>query len=233
MQRNNLFKFLLMCVVLFPFMGRAQDMKANYYIPLEKGRMLQFTQYDDKDRENGQNTYTITKVVETSEGKVATVSFEMKNKKGKIVSTSEYDVKLKGGTLYFDVRSMMDERTMMSIKDMEIEATGKGLEFPSDLSVGQTLPDAETVINLKMNGFPMPSMTIRVLNRKVSASEKVTTPVGTFDCYKIDYETEIDYVFNIHVTASEWVAKNVGMVKSESYNKKGKLIGKTILTKME
>ena len=37
-------------------------------------------------------------------------------------------------------------------------------------------------------------------------------------------------MINVKMKATEWYAKNVGMVKSESYTSDGKLAGSTLLT---
>jgi hypothetical protein len=34
-------------------------------------------------------------------------------------------------------------------------------------------------------------------------------------------------------SSKQWFAEGIGMVKSEEYNKKGKFIGKSVLTKFE
>ena len=39
-------------------------------------------------------------------------------------------------------------------------------------------------------------------------------------------------MFKVKMSGIEWIAKNIGVVKSESYNKKGKLESSTLLTKI-
>lgn len=40
-------------------------------------------------------------------------------------------------------------------------------------------------------------------------------------------------MITVQMSAVEWMSKDVGCVKSESYDKKGKLVGSTLLTKLE
>ena len=74
------------------------------------------------------------------------------------------------------------------------------------------------------------NMSVSITNRKVEAVENITTPAGTFECYKITYDVATKMMINVKMKATEWYAKNVGMVKSESYTSDGKLAGSTLLT---
>ena len=54
---------------------------------------------------------------------------------------------------------------------------------------------------------------------------------GTFDCYVIYSETKTKMMMaNKTFPSRTWLAKGVGMVKQESYNKNGKLMGSMVLT---
>ena len=75
-------------------------------------------------------------------------------------------------------------------------------------------------------------MTIYVTDRAVEARESLTTSAGTFDCIKITQKETTKMIVKIQATSKEWYAENIGMVRSESYNKKGKLTGYSVLTKI-
>lgn len=85
-------------------------------------------------------------------------------------------------------------------------------------------------------------------NRKVEAFEKVETPAGTFDCYKITYELVVPtggfggFIGSVGmnfdpmmgggfpqqqepdgVKYADWISPEVGLVKREKYNGRGKL----------
>jgi hypothetical protein len=79
----------------------------------------------------------------------------------------------------------------------------------------------------------MMNMTTKVYNRKVEAIEKVTTEAGTFECYKISYDVFVDGMIDFNSKGIEWIARDVGAVRSETYNKNGKLTGYTELIKLE
>ena len=72
-----------------------------------------------------------------------------------------------------------------------------------------------------------------IYNRKVEAEEEISTKAGTFKCFKISYDILTDAMIDIKGSAIEWIAKDVGAVRTESYNKKGKLTGYSELVKLE
>lgn len=87
----------------------------------------------------------------------------------------------------------------------------------------------------------------RTINRRVEALEKVETPAGVFDCYKITYELIMpDNLSGMYITVmhgggnmmmndgprrqepegvryADWISPEVGLVKREKYNDRGKL----------
>jgi hypothetical protein len=77
------------------------------------------------------------------------------------------------------------------------------------------------------------NMTINVSNRKVEAVENLTTPAGTFECYKISFDVATKMMINVKSKGVEWFAKGIGMVKNETYDSNGKLLGSNVLTSIK
>src|SRR5690606_32954803 len=95
---------------------------------------------------------------------------------------------------------------------------------------GMTLDDAKITMEARMNGMKIMTMNMEIKNRKVEAREKITTPAGTFDCFKITYDTYLKAVVKREYKTTIWFSPEAGTVKSENYNKKGKLDSTTLLT---
>ena len=79
----------------------------------------------------------------------------------------------------------------------------------------------------------MMALTFTILDRKVDAIEKISTDAGSFECVKITSHIEFKMMISMKMTVTEWYSKDVGLVKSETYNKKGKLQASTVLTKID
>jgi len=70
------------------------------------------------------------------------------------------------------------------------------------------------------------TLSFDVFNRQVVGEETITTPAGTYDCKKVTFDFSSKFgIINIKGTGVEWYYNDAVIIKSESYNKKGKLIG--------
>ncbi len=215
---------LILSLLCSYFMGMAQDNCSKFY-PMEEGTTMQMTLYDKKNKPSGVIDYTVK---EAGDDK-ATMAFEMHDEKGELLSSSEYHIVCKEDGVSIDFSSLMSPALMEQYKDVEVDMTGTELILPNNLGVGQTLPDADVLMNIKMTPINM-KMTSKMFNRKVVSQESLTTPAGTFDCYVITFDSETKMGVKISSSGKLWLAEGVGMVKQETYNKKGDFAGATILT---
>ncbi|MDH3699389.1 MAG: DUF3108 domain-containing protein [Flavobacteriaceae bacterium] len=202
----------------------AQSSCSTYY-PFDEGTTFQITSYNKNDKKAAVIDY----VVKESNGDSAILAYEMLDDKGKLVMNSEYGISCEEDGISIDFNSLAAPGVLEQYKDMEVDISGTNLLLPNKLSTGQSLPDANMLMNIKMPPVNM-KMTVDILNRKVEGKETVTTSAGTFDCYVISYTHESKMGMKITGNGKEWIAEGVGMVKSESYNKKGKRIGRSELT---
>jgi hypothetical protein len=105
--------------------------------------------------------------------------------------------------------------------------------YPSSLETGQTLPDANITISAGTGGVTIMNMTVNVTNRKVTGTESVTVPAGTFECYKITYDLETKMMFKTNTSVTEYVNMGIGNVKTENFDKKGKVISSMVLSELK
>ena len=203
----------------------AQD--CDGYFPYKEGTTFEITQYDKKDKVTGRIVYKVTDVDASSQ--TATYEFEMFDKKDESIMTSSFSAECTGEGIIVDANYMVNPEMIGNYQNMEMTITGDNLEIPNNLSVGQTLPDAAVYVAVDMSPIKM-NLTSQIQNRKVTAKESVTTPAGTFDCHVLEYETETKVGIKVTTTNKQWLAPKVGVIKDESYNKSGKLMGYSLLT---
>jgi hypothetical protein len=211
----------------------AQDCKTGFY-PFTVGTIMEQTHSDKKGKISSVTTTKITSVDPTADGYRIGMHLDGKDDKGKSTFSSESAVECKNGVYYFQFSDLYGE--MMAgnagLKDMEMVVSGDELDMPSSLTVGQTLPDAASNIQFKMNGFALMNFSFSVKNRKVAARENITTTAGSFDCYKITYDMDVKIMGNRSMKVTSWWASGIGMVRQETYNAKNELESKTELTKL-
>lgn len=121
---------------------------------------------------------------------------------------------------------MYDMKKSMAIQD--VVTMGDISSLPSELKVGQIVPDGKINIKVKSVGA-----SFLITDRKVVAIEDVTTPAGTFKGYKMEeVQTNKVLVSTKSFRIVTWYAKNIGCVKQEVYDKKGKLLRTLELTSL-
>lgn len=195
------------------------------YYPFKEGAKFEITNFNKKGKKEGVVNYEITKI----DNNVATIKTLIFDEKGKEIADTEYEVTCNGNTISIDFKSLMNQDMFKQYKDMEMDITGTNIELPNDLQVGQSLKDANMNMEINMSGIKM-NMSIDMINRKVDNKESITTQAGTFDCFALSYDNEMKMGMKMTFKIKEWIAEGVGMVKNESYNKNGKLMGYSELT---
>lgn len=225
-MKTKLIVTLLSLVVVGSICGQS----CSKYYPLKEGTKFQITTYDKKDKAGAIINYLVKRVEHNSVGEIATLSTEYLDDKGELILNSEYKITCKDNMVSIDFKSMMGQDIFSQYKDAEIEMSGTNIEIPNNLIIGEELPDADMLMKIKMTPINL-KMSMKMTNRKVEGKEKITTPAGTFDCIILSYNSEFKMGIKKLGSTKQWFAEGFGLVKSEEYNKKGKFIGKSVLTK--
>jgi hypothetical protein len=210
----------------------AQDCKNFYY--LTKDAEIQMNVYDAKGNENGKQTWKVDEVKQEGVSWRANVKTEFVDKKGRDGSKANGVFRCEGGVLKADMRMSIPQQPMEAYKNMEVKADEMYKEYPSGLSAGQALTDANYKMEVYNKGQLQTTITYKETNRKVEGKESVTTPAGTWDAYKIMAESNFKASFGntgaglpFNLRMVEWYVPGFGVVKTETYNKNGKLLGST------
>ena len=199
------------------------------------GSGFEMNSMDGKGKSIGKIIYKIASVTKEGANTVITVDFESINTKGKSDLKNTYKMRCDGNALTMDAGALINPEQLKSFENFQMKFTSTDIVYPAKLSVGDKLKDA----SLKGEGMSGPMAVVfnmLILNRKVEGQEKVTTPAGTYDTYKItsDMNMETKMGFGIKMefqTVSYRAPGIIWDIKSETY-RKGKLVGTTELTKI-
>jgi len=231
MKNLKLLLFSAAALVAFDFTPDGCD----NLIFFKEGTKTTLSHYNDDGKPTG-STKTTYKNVSRSGGKVSvTAVTENYDKKGKLSTSSELAMRCENGSLSIDLKSMMPQQQADAYKDFELQVEGMEKEFPSSLAVGSTLKDANAKFTVSAKGgtpMPMMNMSLQITNRKVEGKESITTPAGTFECFKISEDSEMKTIFKVRSKNIYWFSYEVGVVKLEVYKENGKLMTKSELTEL-
>jgi len=210
----------------------------DLYIPLEEGKGYQYQNFNSRDKLEGIQDILIKSVTQESGQTVAVVEAKMYDKREKLQHEGEYKIICKGNELVIDIQSIIDQSILQSFEGMEVSMSNiENISLPGNLGVGDKLPDAHMEMKVSMGGVSVTEMNFTTQNRTVEAKQEITTPAGTYNCFKITYENKMD-TRAMGMNRSdlskgvEYYAPGVGNVRSEFYNDKGKLQSYTVLSKI-
>lgn len=209
----------------------AQD-NCRPFLPMKVGSTWELTNYTSKGKENGRIAYELLGVQEGNGGTTFSIKSISYDKNDKQTFENTFEAFCKEGVFKYDMTFMMNGEQMQAFETMEVSVDASDFPLPDlDASVGTVLPDASLTIKAITDGPIALQMTIHVTERKVEARESVECPAGKFDCVLLTQKTSTRMMVKIETNTKEWYAPGVGMVRSETYTKKGKLQGYSLLTK--
>jgi hypothetical protein len=226
-------QLLLIAVFCYSSIAALIAQDCPMYYPDKENTQMEYKQYDKKGGLSGSSVQKITSIKKTAgstEVEVSSMSFDAK---GKNIGSAKLKARCEGGVFYIDMSNYLNQQSTDAYKDMEMSVEGGNLEMPSIMKAGDLLKDGDIKMSFSSGGMTVMKMSVSITNRKVEAVESLTTPAGTFECYKISYDIATKMGINVNMKGVEWYAKGVGMVKSESYTKDAKLQGSTLLTSLK
>jgi hypothetical protein len=205
------------------------------FFPTTEGTVLVYKSFDKKGKESSGTKYTIKNVKKDGDNVDITYLVESLDQKDELVYKDEITIQLRGDVLYVDMSKFVNKAAFQQDGQIpaDIKVTGNNMELPTNISPGETLPDANIEMTMKM-GFMNMKMGAQVTDRKLEAIEEITVPAGTFKAYKFSSNVTATAIgINLKTQNIEWYTKGIGMVKSEAYDKKGKLASSTELIEMK
>jgi len=200
------------------------------YVPTEKGATWEITNYNAKGKVQGTTKYELLDKIVSGDDVTFKINAVSYDKKGKEIYNNAFEAACVDGTFDFGMAFKMDGEALRAYEDMDVNVDASKFEIPDmDAAAGTKLDDGSLVINVDTGAINM-KMTILIEDRTVEARENLSTPAGTFDCLVLTQTIKTKMVLNITALSKEWYAEGIGMVRSESYNKRGKLQGYSELT---
>ncbi|WP_080058512.1 TapB family protein [Spirosoma aerolatum] len=205
-------------------------------IPFKSGMSFELSHFNAKEKLTGKVNYQVKDVRKEGGSTVVDITALFEDDKGKQRPPYTIRYTCSGNELVADMSGML-QSMQSTMKDMEMRLKSNKLVYPAKLSVGQKLDDGQMEADMLNNGTTMMTMNMTMTNRQVDGKESITTPAGTFDTYKISSDVSFENrAMGIPIRSSMRVVSyrtdnKIFDIKSETYNKNGKLLGSSVLTK--
>jgi len=230
---------ILFFFVCMPFLAAAQD-SADYtdcipFFPTNEGALLITQSYDAQDNLLNTMIYRVNKVLEYSPGITVDVGFTMTDNKNNVIDRGTIEARCgENDNFYLTMQNKSFSPEVMDILGSNTALIGNFLDYPNifndvyPYTIGFEMDDDGFSVRSKETGA---FLNVRIYGRNYEKSERITTPAGTFDAAKVSFY--FDAINNKETKTCkgiEWYAPRTGIVRSETYDKKGNLLNYTILT---
>lgn len=167
----------------------AQD--CTHYLYMQKDKTIEMTGFNKKGDVTMKSVSKVSDVSTADGTTTAMVDVEIFDKNGKSMGTSTMECKCNGSSFSMQMHFTADQKSKQPT-NMNIKVNGSGAEdYPSDMKVGDHLKDYTSQIQM----FSGTTSTVKVTDRIVEAKENLTTPAGTWECFKISYKSSITTAF--------------------------------------
>ena len=234
MKAKKIVSALLILCLVWGYHYRISAQECSSLIPVKTGTKMEMKHYNAANQLQSTTLTTVKSKTPTSKGYEVKVDVKSVTPGRKSDQEKSLTFKCEYGYLIWDMDDMMKELLPQAgnntMKDLEMKFSSVPLKFPAKLTVGQKLDDAEIRVTVMREGLAMADVKTEFVNRKVEAVEKITTPAGTFNCYKITYDLQSKSMFMNQLRQVDWMSEGVGIVKSESYDKSNKLMSYSVLS---
>jgi hypothetical protein len=232
-KQNNMKKIFLLAFAGLALLNSPKAQQCTAYFPMREGAIIEYQQFNAKDKLESTTVQKVLKKEVNGNTVTVKVNSVSTDDKGKQQGSQDFELKCDNGVFSVSMQKFLDPKSMEGFKDMDVKITGDNLETPGTIKAGDVLKDATMTVTISSNGMTMMTMVVKILNRKVEAEESVTTPAGTFSCFKMTYDVETKTMFKVQTKGIDWITKDVGVVKSETYDANGKKQGYQILNKLQ
>lgn len=239
-MKKILFSFAAICIIAISQSFMTSGDCSGYFFG-KLGAKFEIKNFDAKNKLLTWYDESIDSVVSLGNAVRIVTNCKVYVTRGKCLSDNNYATKCENGIFYFNMSTyqMAYQNPMQSTMKVKSICEGGDIEFPSTITPGQTLKDSKMVITTIVTGSPNPMIngnskcTDEIYNRKAISDTTITTSAGTFNCIKISMDSKTDGGVLGGTTIMHFVecyAKNVGMVRTDTYNAKGKLIAYSLLS---
>ncbi|MBC8083980.1 MAG: hypothetical protein H7Z21_12280 [Hymenobacter sp.] len=152
------------------------------------------------------------------------------DKRNGLIRLQDLTFRSRRDTCFTDGLASLNNDALRSFRDRKLAYALTPLAWPNQPTVGSTLPEGGVSIQVSSSVVSIATVSTMLRKRRVAGGPTpLTTPAGTFACYKVEASRESatvprpDMAIRSSVKQVDFYAPGVGIVRTEIYDKKGKL----------
>jgi hypothetical protein len=205
-------KKLIFLFTLFLAASKLSGQDCSQYVFMKKGRTIEMTSFNAGGNIIRRAVMLINDVTTANGITTATVEAQNFDKNGQPRSKNTVTYKCNNGTLNIDISAMMPQQGNFQLSTAYFK-------YPPGMKVGDHFENVTMTMTMNMGSKTVKSTTI-VTDRTVADQESVTTPAGTWTCFRMTYKmtTTMEGLNALPYTtmATEWYVPNFGIVEYQT-----------------
>ena len=233
--------FILTLTLLFSFLSLSFTQTVYPINLFNQGLQTTFTKYNELGNIKGTIISTFSNVVRSGLNTSVASTTNFLDASSNLQLSRDFGYKLNttstsgSQSFFIDMKYFLPFSVALQYKNYTVTATGNAYEIPSQLAVGMILNSVRINFNFTPNvvGFSSATTTVNLLNRTVQIREKISTPAGTYNCWKITEDCEIKTNTITKQKITRWVSNDFGVVKVEIRDTSGNLLESEVLTRFQ
>ncbi|OGX87614.1 hypothetical protein BEN47_00085 [Hymenobacter lapidarius] len=214
---------------------------------MRPGQNLEYQLLDGKGKALGTWRYRVVKVgissVTSKKGK-ATAIASVQVKSGlydtgnNVLAQQDLTFFCRNDTTFTDGLSIINYDALESFNNRRLNYQATPIAWPNQPATGSKLPNGGVLVQVSSPSVAIAKVETTQRQRKVSGERvSVRVPAGTFSCYPVESQREVstaaraDLVLKNTGRQVDYYDPAVGIVKTEQYDNRGKLVQTRLLSK--
>jgi len=195
--------------VLFLITARLFAQDCTEYMFMKKNNTIEQTQVSN-GKSLGKTVFFVADVTTSNGTTTSTVVAEGFDKNGKSNMKNNVSFKCTGGTFIVDLSASGSQPNM--------KFTSGSMAYPASMKVGEHFDDFNAQMEMTFGGKTTKA-DAKYTDRTVVDQESITTPAGTWTCFRITYNIVVTVTgFNsppLTTKTTEWYVPNLGVVQTQ------------------
>lgn len=218
-------KVLFLTATLFVATGAMAQQNCAFFFPNQQGEQITRNCYDAQGKLTNILVYRVDQTYDYPSGLEVIANYTFADAAGKTLTSGQMVARCNDDNFSMSMGDIATFPIALNMMSADVFMMGDLMNYPSVFSDPSNPIDNDDfdsgTLRLYQKGNKDNRAEISVSNREFISNESIDTPAGAFYCTKIKYDMDIwTPQGTIKGYGYEWYAPNIGIVRSEQYNKK-------------
>lgn len=234
MKLRNLFLALAATVAT----GAMAQRDCSFFFLNQEGQQATRNYYTANGKLTNIFVYQVDQVYNYPSGDEVIASYTFSDATGKPLNSGQIIARCNDGDFAMSMTHLASFSEALDMMNSDVYMMGDLMNYPNVFSDPNNPADDDDfddgTLRIYQKGNKNNRAEISISDREFVKNESLDTPAGAFYCTKIKYEMEVwTPKGKVEGYGFEWYTPNIGIVRTETYNKQGQLQSYSVLEKLK